>query len=234
LRVPDLVVDYIEGPASPDERVWYTGVFKVLPEYDELFAESEPPTHDAWVAAYLEGTRKSVVKTTIRKIEEALKSHAVPARADEAADGPADGLAAVSRFLGGLLAPASGEGAGPKSGPGRGGGAKRAIKLVGAPRWASYEGQDVVVQAFEVNASRSVAVEAALSVRVWGGGETEAPPGAEQPALMGWRDPAGRFHGAGRIAVGPQENGAWEAIVHSPADTVTRIRVREATGGEDA
>jgi hypothetical protein len=109
--------------------------------------------------------------------------------------------------------------------------------MIGAPRWSRVDDRDVLVQEFQVDSKRQVTVDADTTVRVWGGAgkETEPPVGATDPVLVGWRDPTGRRHPPGRLAIAPEEGGLWEAIVDPPADAVTRIRVHEAiAGGGDA
>jgi hypothetical protein len=231
LRAPELVVEYRQGPALPDDRIWYAGVFKVFPELDETFAHAEPPTHDGWSPEYLASRDKSIVRTTLRKIDEMLRSHAAP-RPSETAGGGGEGLAGMSRLLGSLLAPAPGQGAGPGVGGGGGGRSRAsAVRMIGSPTWGQIDGRDVLMQPFEVNAGRPVTIDAEASVRVWGGGgnETDPPEGAGAPQLVGWRAPDGQLHAPGRLAIGTGENGRWEAIVSSPPDTMTRIRVHEAT-----
>jgi hypothetical protein len=230
LRAPELVVEYRDGPPLPDDRVWYAGVFKVFTEHDETFARAEPPTHDSWSPEYLDDRDRSLVRVTLRKIEEKLRSHAAPRSAQEAG-GAAHGLAAVSRMLGGLIAPAPGQAAGPAIAKPSTGGRKVAVRMIGSPEWRSDGDRDVLVQPFEIDAKRQVTIDAETTVRVWGaaGKENEPPIGAGEPILVGWRDPEGRLHPAGRLAITPQESGRWEAIVLSPSDTVTRIRVHEAT-----
>jgi hypothetical protein len=234
MRSPELVVEYREGPAMPDERIWYAGVFKVLPDMDTTFGHAEPPTHDGWSPEHLDGHDKSIVRTTLRKIGDALRNHVAP-RTGATPGGSAEGLAGMSSMLGNLLAPAPGEGAGPvEPGPGRGG-RPSSVQMLGAPEWTRFDGRDVLAQSFQVNARRLLTVEAETTVRVWGGGgkETEPPAGARQPQLLAWRDSQGGVHPPGRLAIGVAESGRWEAIVASPPDTVTRIRVREAVASVD-
>jgi hypothetical protein len=137
-------------------------------------------------------------------------------------------------MLGGVIAPAPGQAAGPATGKQRTGGRKVAVRMIGPPEWRRHDDRDVLVQPFEIDAKRQVTIDAKTTVRVWGGAgnETDAPIGAADPRLVGWRDPEGRLHPAGRLAITPQESGRWEAIVTSPADTVTRIRVHEAMTNE--
>jgi hypothetical protein len=234
LRTPELVVEYRAGPPLPDERIWYAGVFRVLPDQDGTFAQAESPTHDTWSPEYLDDRGRSLVRTTLRKIDERLRSHAAP-RSEKGAGGTASGLAGMSRLLGGLLAPAPGEAAGPRSSTAttnrrRGSG----VQMVGAPEWAEHDGRDVLVQPFEVQTRGTVTVDADTTVRIWGGGEkkTESPLGASTPELIAWRAPDGQLHPPGRLAIGADEVGRWEAIVVAPSDTMTRIRVHEATASE--
>jgi hypothetical protein len=231
LRGPELVVEYRQGPRLPDDLLWYAGVFKAFPELDPVFARAEPPTHDAWSPENLDDRDRSLVRTTLRKIDEKLRSHAAP-RATQTPGGGAEGLAGMSRLLGSLLAPAPGEAAGPRPSPKPGTRSPRtAVQMVGPPQWEQLDGRDVLVQAFDVTTSRQLTIDAETSVRVWGGAGKEADPplGAADPELVAWRDPQGRTHPAGRLAIGADEGGRWAAIVASPADTATRIRVHEAT-----
>jgi hypothetical protein len=103
--------------------------------------------------------------------------------------------------------------------------------MTGAPEWRELVGRDVLVQPFEVHARRAVTIDAETSVRIWGGGEkrAESPIGAATPELIAWRDPHGELHPPGRLAIGADAGGKWEAIVVAPVDTMTRIRVHEAT-----
>jgi hypothetical protein len=231
LRAPELVVEYRQGPPLPDDRIWYAGVFRVRPDRDATFAQAETPTHDAWSPESLEDRERSLVRTTLRKIDERLRSHAAP-RSTEMSGGAAGGLAGMSRILGGLLAPAPGEAAGPRSSTTASGRRRgSAIQMTGAPEWRELDGRDVLVQPFEVHARRAVTIDAETSVRIWGGGEkrAESPIGAATPELIAWRDPHGELHPPGRLAIGADAGGKWEAIVVAPVDTMTRIRVHEAT-----
>jgi hypothetical protein len=218
----------------PDDRIWYTGVFRVLPERDQTFASAEPPTHDAWSPDDLDDRDRSIVRTTLRKIDEQLNRQASPASGDDAG-GSSDGLAAVSRFLGSLLAPAAGLAAGGAKRQGQANRARSSVRMLGAPRWDKHDGQDVLIQEFEVETSSAITVEAETSVRVWGGGgkETAPPTGAGEPTLLAWRAPDGSVQPPGRLAISQGEGGRWQAVVLTPRDTAARIRVREAKTNVD-
>jgi hypothetical protein len=230
LRTPELVVEYRPGPPIPNEHVWYAGVFRALPDFDKTFANAEPPTHDSWVPGQLDEAERSIVKTTLRKIDEKLRSHALP-RPTEHPAAEADGLAGMSRLLGSLLAPASGDGAGPSGGNGGTGNPRtNAVRMTGPPRWVVFNGQQVLAQAFDLDTRRTITVEAAVAVRVWGGTEKpgEIPEGASRPEVICWRKPDATELPAGRVGLGPDDNGRWEVLVRVPADTMIRVRVREA------
>jgi hypothetical protein len=62
MRSVELVVDYVSGPAHPNPRLAYGGVFKASLEADRAFAAAEPPTHDDWVATGLTGSVRGVVQ----------------------------------------------------------------------------------------------------------------------------------------------------------------------------
>lgn len=232
LRTPELVVEYRSGPPIPNEHVWYAGVFRTSREMDKTFADAEPPTHDSWVPGQLDDAERSIVRTTLKKIDEKLRDHATPRPADHPAS-ESDGLAGMSQFLGSLLAPARGDGAGPNGGGGGGGcGRTRAtpIRMVGQPRWVEFEGRQVLAQAFDLDTRRTVTVETTLAVRVWGGTEksTEVPEGASQPETICWRKPDGTQLPAGRVGLSPADNGRWDVLIRVPPDTMIRARVREA------
>lgn len=73
LRTPELVVEYWEGPASPETGTEWAGVFRCTPELDGLFAKSEPPTHDYWSPDLLtERADKNIVTKAMRDIKSAV------------------------------------------------------------------------------------------------------------------------------------------------------------------
>ena len=232
LRTPELVVEYRSGPLPIDSLAWYVGVFKVLPDHDEVFAQSEPPTHDAWMPKNLERKAKSVVQTTLRKVDDALKRHAAPVVVPSDGDAHVGGLAAASRMLGSLLAPTAGTGAGPKKSGTAGTRRTSRLKMVGDPYWLQHDGRPVLGQDFEVEGARTVTAEALLKVRLWGGGA--ASSWDVEPSLLGWRSPSGDFKAGVRLAIERADSGRWTALVDVPPDTVVAVRVREAKESGDA
>ncbi|MCU7722284.1 hypothetical protein ODJ79_00995 [Actinoplanes sp. KI2] len=109
MRAPELVVKYHPGPEPISANLAYGGVFRAFDDMDRTYAAAEPPTHDDWVYAQLEGADRTFVRTTFVRIKERLAEFARPAEVkSEGAPAP---LGAVSNFLGSLVAAATGSGA---------------------------------------------------------------------------------------------------------------------------
>lgn len=69
----ELVVKYMSGIQKHSQEVLYwTGVFKPCPEFDPDFAAAEPSSHDDWIVGSLQGSSKTRVKVSLRRIEEAI------------------------------------------------------------------------------------------------------------------------------------------------------------------
>ncbi|MEU8230047.1 hypothetical protein AB0C12_10630 [Actinoplanes sp. NPDC048967] len=109
LRSPELVVKYHAGPEPISANLAYAGVFRAFDDMDRTYAAAEPPTHDAWVFAQLDGTERTFVRTTFARLKERLTEFARPAEVRvESTRAP---LGAASNFLGSLVAAAGGTGA---------------------------------------------------------------------------------------------------------------------------
>lgn len=233
LRSPRLVVEYRPGPPPMEENVWYVGVYLADEGMDEVLARSETPTHDAWVPSQLAGRDKIFVTTTLRRIEERLRAFGAPV------EGPVTGsvvpLGAASRFLAGLLGDVAGQGANVAKGGKGGKGGRRPVRLLGDPRWDMHDGTSVLAQRIEVDAGRTVTVEPAVGIGVWGGGaEADAPAGSAQPGFVGWRSPDGTVHTEPVIAFSTADNGEWDLLVQPVPDTVTSIGLRSAANEEES
>ncbi len=55
--MPDLVVRYVPGPETMNPVVGYAAVMKAAADLDDVYADAEPPTHDAWIDSQLAGER---------------------------------------------------------------------------------------------------------------------------------------------------------------------------------
>ncbi|NMO53842.1 hypothetical protein HH310_21995 [Actinoplanes sp. TBRC 11911] len=109
LRAPELVVKYHAGPEPISANLAYAGVFRAFDDMDRTYAAAEPPTHDDWVFAQLDGRGRTFVRTTFVRIKERLAEFARPAEIKST--GTRAPLGAVSNFLGSLVAAAAGFGA---------------------------------------------------------------------------------------------------------------------------
>lgn len=79
LRTPELVVDYLEGPAPPEGGTEWAGVFRCRPEHDGPFAASEPPTHDSWRPELLpKSPERVIVNVGLREIRAELDHRWAP------------------------------------------------------------------------------------------------------------------------------------------------------------
>ena len=73
LRTPELVIDYIEGPAPTEGGTEWAGVFRASDEHDSQFAAAEPPTHDSWNPALLPKSHgRTIVNVGLREIHRIL------------------------------------------------------------------------------------------------------------------------------------------------------------------
>lgn len=77
----ELVVCEKRYPALENGRDTWVAVFKPVLEFDDVFAASEPPTHDAWNPDSLEKQKKSYVHVAFVRIKEALNDFLRPADA---------------------------------------------------------------------------------------------------------------------------------------------------------
>jgi len=74
LRTPELVIEYLEGPAPPEGGTEWAGVFRARDEHDGHFAAAEPPTHDTWNPALLpKSPGRTIVNVGLREIKAALE-----------------------------------------------------------------------------------------------------------------------------------------------------------------
>lgn len=75
MRPTELVVRYLPGPKPMSENLSYAGVFRANDELDEVYARAEPPTHDNWIADNLDGQERTFIRTTFRRIADALDDY---------------------------------------------------------------------------------------------------------------------------------------------------------------
>jgi hypothetical protein len=255
MRAPELIVDYLEGPPHPDSRFAYVGVFKASDEADAAFAESEPPTHDAWIEAGLSGPARGVVHQVKSRI---LKMIDEELGTSIASGGDAGGLGNFSMRLATLI-PAGdlhggsadpvhgggragtttggggtgGGGGGGSRGTSRGGGGTRrslAPRLIGSPTLQVHNGEPFLVARVlvpESTESRMLLAEVNV-VLDNGAAEGDAPLGARLPTINQWQPAAGGPAIAGpRIYLSAGADSEWWIFATHVPDAVVRFRVQE-------
>lgn len=72
MRPAELVVTYFAGVRPPSQNLGYAGVFRADPSMDEVYAQAEPPTHDAWNHQSLEYPDSTFVRTTFTRIRDSV------------------------------------------------------------------------------------------------------------------------------------------------------------------
>lgn len=256
MRTAELVVDYLSGPSSIDPRLAYGGVFKASLEADHVFASSEPPTHDAWVAGGLSGAAKGVVQNLNRFLRAEIDKRINPHRSVTSEES-GQGLGKLSARLGTLIpgvgasngsGGGSGSGSGGASGNGSGSGGAGGGKgsgsgnsakprLVGEPTLQLHQGSLRFIAGVSVPASTSaISIRASVDVVLDGGStESSAPGGADVPEIIEWHRADGSEIFSGpmlSLPAGP----ATEWLVHASYvdDAAVRFRVSTVEGGRHA
>lgn len=231
MRTAELVVDYLPCVPFKLSEIGYVGVYRASRQADEFFAESEPPTHDAWNAGGLSGTARGVVqghKTFInRRVGEFVGG------GDGTASKTVRGLGRLASTLGALILTSTGTAPSEQPSRGRSSGRKTAKKsrvVVPAHVEMTSDGPLIraVVEVPEPNSSLRW-VTATAEVMVAGGKkEKDAPVGALKAEISGWRSEDGSDIRTGQtLSVQSGEGGRW--IVEAPIveDAAVRIFVEE-------
>ncbi len=245
MRSPELVVRYLEQTETGSVNRAYAGVFRADDGLDDVFAASEPPTHDHWVYEQLSGHDKTFVRVALREIKDQLRGYRAEVVATVRAESSV-ALGAASNFLGGIVAAAF---ARPDAGPkGRMPGAVSPVRPSGAgsgsagntrpspsprdkvrvttltePTVDEHEGRVVVKQRFSVTGPGPVLLQAQLSVGLGDRSrEDEAPIGAAHPQLLFWTTHDGPCRSKTCIVASPSE---VEIAVLPVPDTITDIMV---------
>ncbi len=246
MRSPELVVRYLEQTETGSVNRAYAGVFRTDDSLDDVFAASEPPTHDQWVHEQLSGHDKTFVRVAFRRIREQLAGYKAAVVATVRAEG-GTALGAASNFLGGIVAAAfarpdavpqggTSGGRGPVgtvgAGDGGSGGSVRPssiprdkIRIIALtePAVNEHEGRIVLVQRFSITGPGPVLLQARLSVGLGDRArEDEAPVGAARPRVLSWATPDGRHGSETCIVASPSE---VELAVLPAPDTITDITV---------
>jgi hypothetical protein len=243
MRASHFVVKYHDGTSLPGDAAEYAGVFEADTEIDDVFAQAEPPTHDDWIAAQLNGRSRTFVRTTFARLNERLSAFARPMPIEICGGGGVP-LGAASAQFASLVASATAEGGVTTGGPagrrnegggrggagGRGGtrGPRGSIEEVGEPEFGEYKGAPAVLFAFRVRqaapgmhlqARATVGVDESLQAER----DAEAPAGAELPRVLGWLGPDQTTVDAGVLPVDRRIGQVWRVAVAPAPDTVTTV-----------
>jgi hypothetical protein len=250
MRPAELVVTYHKGPKPPSELLSYAGVFRADAGMDDVYARAEPPTHDSWNPHSLQLPESTFVRTTFRRIGEALEGllelggsarggsstislGAASGRFASLVTG-ADGLGGASDYRSPSGAPgggkaAGGQGSGGAGGSGSGGGStapRSRIEYVGDPYLDHRGGRMIVVQDFRLPGEGEYDVHVDTAVLAGPGTrETEPPLGADVPELLGWERPDGRTVNDRVLRAIGGDGSTWRVMVSPASDTVTEIDV---------
>jgi uncharacterized membrane protein YgcG len=248
LRAPHFVVKYHAGDPLAGDAAEYAGVFLAEEEIDDVFAQSEPPTHDDWVPQQLKGAARTFVKTTYTRLNDRLRAYARPITGEVVGTGGVP-LGAASAQFATLVATAAssggavsgrgdvggGKGGGSGGGEGAGGsdgktrGPRGSVEEVGAPEYGSFGDEPAILFTFRVRragagavvrATASVGVDESLST------ETESPIGSAQPQILGWIGPEGDVHHGETLPTDGRIGQLWRAAVEPAPDSVTAASLR--------
>lgn len=254
LRRAELVVTYHPGPVLPNDFVEYAGVFLADDEMDRAYAASEPPTHDEWRPENLADRRdRTLVRTTLRRIDAATKELVTPAATTHEAEADRP-LARLSTYLGGLLvdtgsggaaaSPGTGTstttgseptntGTGPDANP-----PPRGTRRVSKPKVELnpdvelFDDHGTLVRVFRARVTHTADIRQtelqarAHTILAGGAEEREAPAGGDQPTVVGWRTPSGRLHGRGdRVIADEFDEGEWEIRVAGAAGSTIALEL---------
>ncbi|MBB4687359.1 hypothetical protein [Amycolatopsis jiangsuensis] len=247
MRSPELVVRYLEQTETGSVNRAYAGVFRADDDLDDVFAASEPPTHDHWVHEQLSLRDKTFVRVAFRRIREQLAGYKAAVVATVRAEGRT-ALGAASNFLGGIVAAAFAQpddvvaqgGLSGNSGPARPVGAansrsdgrthplpvprdKIRVTVLTEPTVDEHEGRIFLVQRFSITGPGPVRLQARLSVGLGDRAkEDEAPVGAARPQVVRWVTPEGQSGSETCVVASPSE---VELVVLPVPDTITDIAV---------
>ncbi|MFF4442021.1 hypothetical protein [Streptomyces sp. NPDC001621] len=234
MRAPRLIVDYLPGPRLPDDAVQYGAVFLAEPEHDRVFADAEPPTHDAWVVNELTGNDASIVRRAEAEVRSALDTYVEQQSDDIAGASAQPPLGALSSRLSALIPTASGPGADGRTGaPSSGRRGAAAAWITKAPRMVRVDGVPRIVAGFQVRPTRGkVTVRVVTSVAIDIGTESEPPAGAEVPAVLELRDATDRVVLGDTVNVAPNDEQNWTVLIRPANGAAARVRLVVEEDGE--
>ena len=235
MRAPRLIVKYERVSPLPVDGVDFAGVFVANSLHDGAFAKSEPPTHDDWVSSQLQGTDKTVVRTSLAHIKDEMKKRLV-------VDGPKQpggmdpaSMAAASAMFAGLVGGTAGNKASelgtiPEGGDGlggRGGDTGHATVRLESLEYAD-DGSAALIATFSVSGTLDGACELQVDadIAIDSGRESRPPIGAETPVVLDVVGPDGIRRQGATAPLAKGSDGTWLARIIPVGDTVTEVAAR--------
>jgi hypothetical protein len=251
IRAPQLVVKYLAGEPLAGDIAEYAGVFMVDEGVDDAFAESEPPTHDDWVAAQLSGDQKRYVSSALSRLRDRLRSFAEPVASDMVSAGGIP-LGAASAEFASLVASAhagggsSAEAGKANRGHGRPGGGARgeggtgpritkrtessagSVDELGEPYYGQFLHELALLFPFRIVRARAgtfAVAKTAVGVDENHMAERDPPEGSSSPRFLGWLGPSAEITELVRLPTEGRVGQTWCAAVIPVPDTVTILSV---------
>lgn len=196
MRQAKLVVDYFECEPYPGQDMGYGAAFIASPEFDQCFADAEPPTHDKWETRGLPDKARLVVNhaaTNLRKsIKELLATKASTRSSDLAGLGRlSSNLARLIPFDGREVNPSTPKKPQTTRPKGKRG---QTAKVIEQPRLVRDDGSLKLIATVRPPAvgHRQVTLVADPFVVLDDGRREGGPPAnAPIPTIIGWRDASG-------------------------------------------
>lgn len=227
------VVRYLPITGLPDGSSIH-GVFIVDEEMEDLFAASEPATHDDWIASQVqEGKGKhNMVRIALNHIKETVRQISMEVAPPKPGT-VSPGATRLATGLGALVEGFTGSGAGQQPGRGGvrtgGGGARRNLPDIYYPmplRLSLREGRTLTELPVHVKGGRSESVYSLTAhARIEaddGSPEKEPPADAEMPTFQGWRTPTG-FTASPELVLTGKQDVHVTAVFTQPDDTALRL-----------
>lgn len=254
MRNAELVVKYYALVEPTAEFKGYAGVFRADPSLDDIFAKSEPPTHDAWNPNSLPESERSYVRvvfTRLREIQQELNGLHVSVKSQS--DGVALGAASnyFSRLVrqspgtGGRMAPfeaalqggtggvgAGDSGATPRGrhrmpdAPGTGFRARVRIDYVGEPSIRMLDGEPALVQAFRLPAAAGIRLRADVAIATAIDAQGREAGSDTDRRVIGWVAPDGHIARSVSPTVDSNGEGVWQVLVARSLDSMSAIDIR--------
>lgn len=214
LRTPELVVKYESTQMPVGAMSGYAAVFRAADEYNDIFANAEPPAHDDWEPSSLPKREKAIVNRTMKELRRLMKAVADAGGALTGATSSALPLGRLASFLGELLDGVEADGpqmtatggTGPAKGKRGRTGSAGTIEVTGtqiaeSPRYDGAVIAHITVALRGAQPGASVRIRAQGGVQTGDGIETAAPENAPTVEVLSWRDERGAEIAAGEEVI---------------------------------